>query len=353
MVSRKAVRCISSLVAVTILLALFSTVFAAEKKYVLQISHLNAQLPFEIATAAMSEVFKSMVEKGTNNGVKVEIYPAGTLGNERETMEQVKAGIIQSYISSGGGMAVFYPLMSVLDIPFAMPNYNVAYKVYDGSFGKALCDDILKKTGFRVLGFGESGGFFQITNSKRPIRTPADMKGLKIRTMTIPMHMEIMKAFGASPTPIAWAEVYTALQTGVVDGQQNPVPIIETGKLYEVQKYMTVTNHIYTPYVWVINNEWFLSLPKEYQEIITDAAKTALVAGRGINRILEATDKGLPLMSKHMQVYTPTPAELEEFRKVGVTAAMSFIENTYKTEGKQLADQYLKAIEQARKELGQ
>lgn len=337
---------------VALVLTLSSTAFGAPKKIVLQIGHLNPQKPFEVATAAMTEVFKNMVEKGTNNAISVEIYPAGTLGNERETMEQVQTGVIQSYITTGGGMAVFYPLMSILDIPFSMPSYNVAYKVYDGPFGKMLADDILKKTGLRVLGFGESGGFFQITNSKRPIRTPADMKGLKFRTMTIPMHMEIMKAFGASPTPVAWAEVYTALQTGVVDGQQNPVPIIEMGKLYEVQKYMTITNHIYTPYVWVINNDWFTKLPKEYQEVIVDAARTAIIAGRGLNRILEASDKGLPLLSKHMEIYTPTSAELEEFRKVGIAAAMSFIEKTYKDEGMRLAKEYLKAIDEAKKELG-
>lgn len=349
---RATTRFMRLLVVIALVLVFSSQAFGAPKKIVLQISHLNPQKPFEISTAAMTEVFKNMVEKGTNNAISVEIYPAGTLGNERETMEQVQTGVIQSYISSGGGMAVFYPMMSILDIPFSMPNYNVAYRVYDGEFGKMLAGDILKKTGFRVLGFGESGGFFQITNSKRPIRTPADMKGLKFRTMTIPMHMEIMKAFGASPTPVAWAEVYTALQTGVVDGQQNPVPIIEMGKLYEVQKYLTITNHIYTPYVWVINNDWFTKLPAEYQEAIVDAARTAIVAGRGLNRILEASDKGLPLLSKHMEVYTPTPAELEEFRKVGVAAAMSFIEKTYKEEGMQLAREYLKAIDEAKKGLG-
>lgn len=315
---------------------------------VLKISHLNAQKPFEVATAAMAQVFKSMVEEGTNRAITVEIYPSGVLGNERETMEQVQTGIIQSYIASGGGMAVFYPLMSVVDIPFAIPNYNVAYAVYDGPFGTLLANDILAKTGFRVLGFGESGGFFQITNSKRPIRTPDDMKGLKFRTMTIPMHMEIMRAFGASPTPIAWAEVYTALQTGVVDGQHNPIPIIETGKLYEVQRFITITNHLYTPYVWVMNNRWFNGLSKDHQAVIVEAAKTANLAGRGLNRILEASEKGLPLLSKHMEVYKPTEAQLAQFRAISVDAAMKFIERTYRQEGVNLANAFLKAIDEAK-----
>ncbi|MCR4426716.1 MAG: DctP family TRAP transporter solute-binding subunit [Firmicutes bacterium] len=320
---------------------------------VLKLSHLNAQKPFEVATAAMAQVFKTMVEENTNKGIVVELYPAGTLGNERETMEQVQAGIVQSYIASGGGMAVFYPLMSVVDIPFALPNYNVAYQVYDGPFGQMLAADIQAKTGFKVLAFGESGGFFQITNSKRPIRTPDDMKGLKFRTMTIPMHMEIMRAFGASPTPIAWAEVYTALQTGVVDGQHNPIPIIETGKLYEVQKYITLTNHLYTPYVWVMNNRFFTGLTREQQAIIVDAARTANIAGRGLNRILESSEKGLPLLSKYMEVYNPTDAELDKFRAISVDAAMKFIEKTYKQEGVNLAKAFLKAIDDARAALGQ
>lgn len=299
----------------------------------------------------MSAVFKSMVEAQSNGELKVEIYPAGQLGNERETMEQVKVGVVQSYIASAGGMASFYPLYSVLDIPFAIPDYNVAWKLFDGPFGQYLASDIEKKAGFKVLGFGEAGGFFQLTNSKRPIKTVDDMKGLKMRTMTLPSHQNLMKAYGAAATPVAWAEVYTALQTGVVDGQHNPIPIILTGKLYEVQKYLTLTNHLYSTYCWVMNKDFYEGLTDKEKSIVDGAAMTAIVAGRGLNRIIEASDKGLPaLQAAGMEIYTPTPEALEQFREIGRKAAMEFIKSTYGDEGVELANKYLDSISEIVKE---
>jgi len=290
-----------------------------------------------------------MVEARTNLGIKVEIYAAGVLGKEREAMEQVQQGVIQSYIASGTGIAQFYKPYDVTNLPFALNSYAVAYEVFDGPFGQEMAEDIRKKTGFKVLGFGESGGFFQISNSKRPIKSPADMKGLKIRTMSIPLHMGVIESLGGAPTPIAWAEVYTALQTGVVDGQMNPIPIINTAKFYEVQKYITLTNHLYAPYVWVLTDKWYQALAQAEKEIILDAAKTALMAGRGLNRIIESSDKGLPVIAKKMEVYTPTPEEFAQFRKLSVEGAQKIISEKLGEEGKVWTDKFLKAIEAAEK----
>lgn len=329
-----------------LLLTASGMALAAEKT--IKLAHLNPQQPFEVATAAMAAVFKSMVEAESNGTISVEIYPAGQLGNERETMEQVKVGVVQSYIASAGGMASFYPLYSILDIPFAIPNYDIAWKVFDGSFGKYLANDIETKAGYKVLGFAEAGGFFQLSNSKRPIKTVADMKGLKMRTMTLPSHQQLMKLYGAAATPVAWAEVYTALQTGVVDGQHNPIPIILTGKLYEVQKYLTITNHIYSTYCWVMNKEFYEGLSDNEKANIHSAAQTAIVASRGLNRIIEASDKGLPALAKAgMEINTPTPEAMEEFREVGRKGTMEFIETTFKDEGVDMAERFLKAIDEA------
>ena len=327
------------------------TVMAQDSK-VLKLSHLNPQQPKEVATAAMAEVFKSMVESGTNDRITVEIYPNGVLGNERESMEQVQNGVTHSYIASGGGMATFYPLFSIVNIPFSITNYSVAYEVYDGQFGQQMAADIEEKTGFKVLGFGESGGFFQLSNSERPIRTPEDMEGLKYRTMTIPIHMEFMRSLGASPTPIAWAELYTALQTGVVDGQHNPIPIIKIGKLEEVQNYLTLTNHMYTPYVWVLNSDFYSSLNPEEQVVIEEAARVANLAGRGVNRLIEASDEGLPYLAEEMEVYKPTPEEMQMFKDAAIPASMDFIEEEYGEEGAQFAQDYLDAIEAAQDKFG-
>ncbi|TDO94824.1 tripartite ATP-independent transporter DctP family solute receptor [Halanaerobium saccharolyticum] len=340
---------------ITLILALVSTasltVMAQDSK-VLKLSHLNPQQPKEVATAAMAEVFKSMVESGTNGRITVEIYPNGVLGNERESMEQVQSGVTHSYIASGGGMATFYPMFSIVNIPFSITNYSVAYEVYDGAFGQQMAADIEEKTGFKVLGFGESGGFFQLTNSVRPIRTPEDMEGLKFRTMTIPIHMEFMRSLGASPTPIAWAELYTALQTGVVDGQHNPIPIIKIGKLEEVQDYLTLTNHMYTPYVWVLNSDFYSALTTEEKIVIEEAARVANLAGRGVNRLIEASDDGLPYLAKEMEVYKPTAEEIQMFKDAAIPASMDFIEAEYGAEGAKLAQDYLDAIEAAQEKFG-
>ncbi len=340
---------------ITLILALVITasltVMAQDSK-VLKLSHLNPQQPKEVATAAMAEVFKSMVESGTNGSITVEIYSNGVLGNERESMEQVQNGVTHSYIASGGGMATFYPMFSIVNIPFSITNYSVAYEVYDGEFGQQMAADIEEKTEFKVLGFGESGGFFQLTNSERPIRTPADMEGLKFRTMTIPIHMEFMRSLGASPTPIAWAELYTALQTGVVDGQHNPIPIIKIGKLEEVQQYLTLTNHMYTPYVWVLNSDFYSSLSSEEQVIVDEAARVANLAGRGVNRLIEASEEGLPYLAEEMEVYKPTSEEMQMFKDAAIPASMDFIEEEYGAEGAQFAQDYLDAIEAAQEKFG-
>jgi len=335
---------------ILVLLALVPGVLFGQT--VLKLAHLNPQQPFDVASAAMAAVFKSEVEAGSNGQIKVEIFPNGVLGKEAETMVQVKSGVVQSFISSSGGMAQFYPLIDVTNMPFAFSSYNVGYKVYDGEFGRELASDIEKKAGFKVLGFGESGGFFAITNAKKPIKSPADMKGIKLRTMALPLHQAIVKALGASPTTVAWAEVYTSLQTGVVDGQMNPISIIAMAKFQEVQKFITLTNHLYAPYVWVMNPKFFAGLSDELKVVVQDAAKTAILAGRGLSRIIDGSDKGLPTLAEKMQVYVPTKAEMKLFRDAAIPAAREFMTTQYKKDGEALVDQFFAAIEKAEKELG-
>lgn len=337
--------------AVIIIAALLVPSMAFAQTFTLKLAHLNPQTPFEVASAAMADVFKSEVEANSNGRIKVELFPSGVLGNEANTLTQVKAGVVQSYISSSGGIQPFYPLIDVTNLPFAFSSYNVGYKVYDGAFGKEFAADIEKKAGFKVLGFGESGGFFAITNSKKPIKSPADTKGIKLRAMS-PLHQEIAKSLGASAITIAWAEVYTSLQTGVADGQMNPISIIAMAKFQEVQKYITLTNHLYAPYVWVINPKFYSSLPADLQSVVSDAARTAIVAGRGLSRIIDATDKGLPALASRMQVYVPTAAEMKQFRDLSVPAARKFIEEKNKDEGKVWIDKFFAAIAQAENELG-
>ncbi|SDL22276.1 DctP family TRAP transporter solute-binding subunit [Halarsenatibacter silvermanii] len=332
------------------LVFIFSVTAGAQD--VIQLSHLNPQNPQEVATAAMAKVFQARVEAETD--IEVEIYPDGALGDSREMMEQVQGNVIQSFIASAGGLAPFYEPIGIVDIPFAISHYSVAHEVYDGEFADTMKSKIEQNTdGFEVLAFGESGGFFQLTNSATQIESPEDMDGVSFRTMPIAIHQEFVTALGASATEIAWEELYTALETGVVDGQMNPIPLISMELLYEVQDYITLTNHMYTPYVWVINDQFMEGLSEHEKSVIYEASRAANTAGRGVNQLVEASeDQGLPKIEEEMEVYAPTDEELEAFREITEPAALEVIEEEFGEEGLELAEEFLQAVEEAEEELG-
>ncbi len=323
---------------------------AALAQKTIKLHHLNKDDPFDNATGAMAQVFKSLVEAGTNGKVKVQVFPNSQLGKDNEVLQQVKDNVIQSGIFSVGGFAAMYPPIGVLDIPFAFPNISTTYKVLDGPFGQELAKDITAKTGFKVLGFGDSGGFFAFTNSKKPIKSPADLKDLKIRTMGLETHKRLVSSLGGQPVAIAWAEVYTALQTGVADGQMNPIPVIAFGKLDEVQKYITLTEHLFAPYVWVMNPTFFEGLTPAEKNVVNYAAKSAIVAGRGIARIIEASDRGLPALSKKMEVYALTPEDKTKFREIAVPVVKAYITEALGKDGEKLMNDFLAAIADAEKD---
>ncbi|MDT8444019.1 MAG: DctP family TRAP transporter solute-binding subunit [Desulfuromonadales bacterium] len=334
-------------VALMLCIALAAVPTPAEAAKSLKLAHLNNEDPFDNATGAMAAVFKNLVEAGTNGSVKVEIFPSGQLGKDSEVLQQVKAGVVQSTIATSGGMASIYPLIGVLDIPFAFPNISATYAVFDGPFGDKMAADINAKTGLKVLGFGDSGGFFAFSNSKRPIKTPADMKGLKIRTMGLQTHKTLVSSLGGQPVSLPWAEVYTSLQTGVADGQMNPIPIIKFAKFDEVQKYLTLSGHLFAPYPWVINQKFYDSLSQEEQEVVNYAAESAIVAGRGISRIIEASDRGLPALAQKMEIYSPTPEEKAMFREAAAPAVKQYVIESLGKEGEEMLNAFLTAVDAA------
>lgn len=269
-------------------------------------------------------VFKKVVEQKTAGNVKVEIYPANQLGKEREQFEGVKLGTIEMCMIADGPIAGFFPEIMLIGIPYLYSNEAVAWRSLDSFFGRNLFEEMRKKTGVRTLGIGENG-FRNFTNRVRPIRTPDDLKGLKIRTMENPAHMAMVKAMGASPTPIAWGEVYMALQQGVVDGQENPVSVIQVAKFNEVQKYLTLDGHVYSILPILINDKFFSSLSPDVQKIITDSAKIMVTISRGQNVYLVANGVK-SLQEKGMEVYAPTEKELQMFRDRSQKPVIEFLE---------------------------
>ena len=318
----------------------------------MRIAHLNPESPFDSHSGAMAAVFKNLVETGTNGSIKVQIFANGQLGKDNEVIQQVRDGIVESTISSSGGVAQHYKPVGVFDLPFAFPNIAVANKVItlDSDFGKKMAADIQAKTGLKTIGLLDSGGFFAISNSKRPIKTAADMSGLRIRTMTLPTHETTVKSLGGQPTPLPWAEVYTALQTGVADGQMNPIPIIAFAKFDEVQKYLSITNHVITPYFWFVNKKFYDGLTADEKKVVDSAAEVAVEAGRGISRIIEASsEKGLPKLGKKMTVNAVPPAEMKKFAAVAQPAVRKVIEEQLGAEGTAMLNAMLAEIDKASK----
>ncbi len=283
----------------------------AEKKIVLKLAHGDSVDMTTSRKAVMADVFAKEVKAKSNGRIEVQVFGAGTLGGERDFVEGVKNGFIQAGFASGV-MANFYPNSMVTDIPYLFASETIADRVMDGPYGQKLSEDFLASTGMRNLCFGEVG-FRDFTSGKTPIHSPKDLVGMKIRVQETPLYITEMKALGAQPTPIAFTELYTALQSGVVDGQENPIPTIIFAKLYEVQKNVTLDGHNYGVDWFVMNENFFKSLPPDLQKVVQDAGKLACAEERRVNRVFTA-DGVKTLKEKGVSVYTPTVAELAEFR---------------------------------------
>lgn len=277
---------------------------------VIKFGHDNKTDPFENPAHACTAVFSNLVTAGTNGSVTIEVFGSNQLGTAAEHVQQVRDGIIQATLTSTGALASYYPRIDVLNLPFAFNGNEATYKVFDGPFGKALAKDIEDTLGdVVVLGFPDTGGFFAVTNSKHKIADLKDFEGIRVRTMTLPSHQKIMQSLGAEAYPLAWGEVYSGLQTGVIDGQMNPVPIISFANFAEVQKYMTLTNHLFSPYTFMINRAFYEGLSDSEKATLHTAAENCVVASRGLSRIIEASDRGLAGLMDKMEVTALTPEQ--------------------------------------------
>jgi len=269
---------------------------------------------------AAGVIFKNIVEGETD--ISVELFPAKALGDENSLVQQVQEGTTQMTIVSGA-MSTVFKVADVLNIPYTFASPTIAWDVLDGQFGKDLAEYCLKKTGLRILAYGETG-FRNFTNNVREIKTPADMKGLKFRVQPIPLYVEMVKGLGGEPTPIAWSELPNALATGVVDGQENPVGVIYNNKLHKLQKFLVLDGHVYAADFILINDEFFQSLPAKDQAVIKKAARIAGVMGRAIQQF--NTAEGVTkVAAEGMKVYAPTAAELAQFKKLAQPAVKKWL----------------------------
>ncbi|WP_022666136.1 TRAP transporter substrate-binding protein [Desulfospira joergensenii] len=246
----------------------------------------------------VAQKFKSLLEERSDKGFTVKIFHSASLGNETEILQQIQMGTIQMGIITGGPFDTFDPIVRVINYPFLFKDYAQADEILDGPLG----DEILKSletSGFKGLCFSENG-FRNLTNNKRAVKSPEDVRGLKIRVMSSALHKTIWQTLGANPTPMPWP-IYTELEQGVIDGQENPLWVMEVYKFHEIQKYMTLTRHVYSPHIDVASLTWFNELSPADQDMISQAIKDAARFQRKNNRDKNAQRLAL-LKEKGMSV---------------------------------------------------
>lgn len=285
-----------SLILMLIMLLMASTVVAAGETIKLKYGH-DGSLTHQYHIAAT--YFKKLVEEKTNGRIEITIFPSGQLGHERELAEGVKMGTVDICTVSSGALPSWVSSFQVWGIPFLIRDRQHAYNVCDGAIGEQWEKEFLAQ-GMKVMGYGDIG-LRNLTNDVRPIRTTKDMKGLKFRVHESKIWLVTMEALNATGVPIPFGELYTALQQGVVDGQENPLATIRSMKFYEVQKYCTITKHTFTPYCYLMNPEKFDSLSPEDQKIIEEAFAATEKYERDIQ--IENYDKNLQyLKDQGMQI---------------------------------------------------
>jgi len=319
------------------------------KTYVFKYSHVDPADPLSTATSAYGPVLKQECERLSGGQLKVEIYPAGQLGDARATVEQVKEGSVETTILNPGVLAsMYYEPLGVLDLPFIFRSREVADRACDVKrpFIKALVDECVEKTGIRIFSMTPFG-FRNITNNVRPINSPADMKGIRIRTMEITPHIKLMEALGAKPVPIPFLELYTSLQTNVVDAQENTVKNIVAQKFYQVQDYLILDGHVMGIGAMLINEEWYQSLPLHLKEVLYEADRIASRTYYGYGQLSDALALET-LKELGMEIYNPTPKEMQEFRDTALPYVKEWLEDKL---GKELVNGFLEHLAQVEQEL--
>lgn len=293
---------------------------SGEQVYKLKVAHSSAATDDRLENSLQE--FKKSIEEKSNGRIIIETYPNSQLGAERETLEGVQNGSIEMAVISTGPFSGFSKSMMVLDLPYLFKNGEEAFEVLDGEFGDKLFDNLLEETGLRGLAWGENG-VRHMANNSRKIVTPEDVEGLKIRTQENQAHMDMIKAFGGGPTPIAFNELYSSLQQGVIDGYENPFSLIVGMKFYEVTKHLTLTSHVYGVYGFVINDDVYSSLPADLQELLEEETDKWAVIEREMNQQQE--EAGRKVMEEHgVEITELTDEQYNAFRDLAAPVVESY-----------------------------
>ncbi len=282
---------------------------------------------------------KEVLER--DNVFKVELHPNGTLGNDQQLQEAVQNGDITMTACSSSSLATFEPRISVFSTPFLFPNKEIAYKVLDGSFGQKMLD-MMQEQGFKALGYFESSSY-RAFSSNKPVYTPEDLKGMKVRVIQNSLHIKLWESLGASPTGIPFSELYTSLQQGTVEAQDNPLELIISQRFFEVQDYITITNHMFQVGMATCNLDWYNSLNEQQQKIVNDAIKAGVEFQRDLaekeydSYIKTLKDAGLEIITLS-----------DDVRKLFEDKMTPVYDEVGKEVGQELLDEVLKAVKDSK-----
>lgn len=298
----------------------------------IKLAHVvNEQDGFHIAAVR----FQELVQERTDGKVTIEIFPNAQLGDERTLLEGMQIGTVDMGVITNGPVANFVEEIAVFELPFLFPSPEAAYEVLDGPIGQELLVE-LERVQLKGLAYAERG-FRNLTNDVRPVYTPQDMEGLKVRVMENPVYIDTFQALGANTVPMAWTEALTAMQQGTIDGQENPINVIYSFRLYEPQRYLSMTRHTYAPAIFVMSLNLWNSLPTDVQEIVRSSAQEAAEHERMINAQNEA---------QQMQALLDNGMEIIEDPDIAAFQAM--VAPVYETYGARFGDYLTRIQEQLR-----
>lgn len=334
------------LVLLSVFCVMLLPVDALSKTSEIKLAYLGRPDPHKAAYSTGVVNFAHLVEKMSAERMKVKIFPGGTLGDESDILQAVMSNAVQMTLASMVTLSRIFPPAQMLMAPYIFKNEAIAWEVLDGPFSQKILDALTEKTGVKALAIMDTG-FLAISNNKRPLRLLDDFKGIKFRAMG-PLQANMFKSLGASAVPVPWPETYTSLQTGVVDGQTNAAFVVEVFKIYEVQKYLSLTNSQFGYQIWLCNKAWYDALSPSDKGIIRDAIQAGRISTRGMALLRE--QESIEQLRKHgMEVNSLTAAEIEALQAAAQQAGIEWL----KTQMDPVwVDEMLSAVSAAEKKLG-
>jgi len=331
--------------AILVLSLIFGLNAHAADPIIMKIGNPGPGDPHQHMIAAATLEFKDYVERHTQGGIKVEVYPGFQLGSMPEMVDQAKIGAIQATTVFSAAATLYVPEINLIYIPFLFSSPEMTWRVFEGPMGDTF-NKLWLKAGFVPLYMADNGGSRAFGTTKRQIKSPADLKGLKIRIPESEALKIFMESCGAAAPVITFNQLYTSIQTGVIDGLETPVAVLSFASLDEVIKYASITNHTWDMVFLIVNQNWFKKLPENYQKILIEAGRHAEIVCRGMSETLAAQEVS-KLLSKGVEVYTPTAAEREKFRNVTQKPVTDYLRKQF---GDKLVDDFIAAAKKAESE---